>query len=104
VTFLTHDILFTFHISSNYEEQVILKYVTFPTYGTSVSVFSSARSHATSERPVGATNTDDRGEYSSATRRTKENSRTTSNGPWSRATGKVLLHLKTEHPVHILDF
>ncbi|XP_034527677.1 circadian locomoter output cycles protein kaput isoform X5 [Ailuropoda melanoleuca] len=50
-----------------------------------VSVFSSVRSHAASKRPIRATDTDDRSKYSSTTRRTKKNSRTTSNGPWSRA-------------------
>lgn len=51
----------------------------------SVSIFSSIMSHAATERPVGATDMEDRGKYSSATRRTKKNSRTTLNGPWLRA-------------------
>lgn len=72
---------------------------TFPIHGTSVSVFSSVRSHAASKRPIRATDTDDRGKYSSTTRRTKKNSRTTSNGPWSRAAGR-LLYLNTSKTCH----
>lgn len=87
IKFLAHHILLTFRIAQLWGISDSKVCYTFSIRGTSVSVFSSIRSHATSERPTGATDTDDRGEHSSATRRAKKNPRTTSNGPWSRTAG-----------------
>ena len=93
ITFLAHDVLLAFHIAQLRGIGDPKISYTFSIHGTSVSVFSTIRSDAASKRPIGATDTNDRGKYSSATRRTKKNSRTTSDGPWSRAAGKILLYL-----------
>lgn len=57
-----------------------------------VSVFSSVRSYAAPEGPIGAKNANDRGKYSSTARRVAEDSRTTSTGPWSRTSGGLRLN------------